>query len=419
MWDYLNMIFRGYVTVSIDSKISVRFFNICRLKRVKISGIESMTDSAEVSFRTSIKNKEMLVKIAEKTGTDIKLEECGLNCICRRIRNKLVILGVFLSVCTILYIQNLFIWRIEITGLDTTGDYAYTNEEISDYLATCNIKTGMLKKDVEKERIESLIKEKYPKVIWISVYTKGTCLYLDMEVARVYNNYGGASANISDVEKNFMEYCNIVADRDCIIKSIITSNGTPVVSAGDEVSAGDILISGSVSINDDSGDTIRTKQVKASGVIYVYCDVDYDRTYSYSYYSKEPSGETGQYKSIVVGRLRLDMGGEPSGKSFEKRQEQTQVCFFNKMYLPIYIINNNYSGYNLKETKYTEEELRIIADSDLNYYIDTLQEKGVQIVEKNVKIITVGETLKASGTIRVVTQAGVPAELHEVPATEQ
>ena len=361
----------------------------------------------------------MLVKIAEKTGTDIKLEECGLNCICRRIRNKLVILGVFLSVCTILYIQNLFIWRIEITGLDTTGDYAYTNEEISDYLATCNIKTGMLKKDVEKERIESLIKEKYPKVIWISVYTKGTCLYLDMEVARVYNNYGGASANISDVEKNFMEYCNIVADRDCIIKSIITSNGTPVVSAGDEVSAGDILISGSVSINDDSGDTIRTKQVKASGVIYVYCDVDYDRTYSYSYYSKEPSGETGQYKSIVVGRLRLDMGGKPSGKSFEKRQEQTQVCFFNKMYLPIYIINNNYSGYNLKETKYTEEELRIIADSDLNYYIDTLQEKGVQIVEKNVKIITVGETLKASGTIRVVTQAGVPAELHEVPATEQ
>lgn len=419
MWDYLNMIFRGYVTVSIDSKISVRFFNICRLKRVKISGIESMTDSDEVSFRTSIKNKEMLVKIAEKTGTDIKLEECGLNCICRRIRNKLVILGVFLSVCTILYIQNLFIWRIEITGLDTTGDYAYTNEEISDYLATCNIRTGMLKKDVEKERIESLIKEKYPKVIWISVYTKGTCLYLDMEVARVYNNYGGTSANISDVEKNLMEYCNIVADRDCIIKSIITSNGTPVVSAGDEVSAGDILISGSVPINDDSGDTIRTKQVKASGVIYVYCDVDYDRTYSYSYYSKEPSGETGQYKSIVVGRLRLDMGGEPSGKSFEKRQEQTQVCFFNKMYLPIYIINNNYSGYNLKETKYTEEELRIIADSDLNYYIDTLQEKGVQIVEKNVKIITVGETLKASGTIRVVTQAGVPAELHEVPATEQ
>lgn len=419
MWDYLNMIFRGYVTVSIDSKISVRFFNICRLKRVKISGIESMTDSDEVSFRTSIKNKEMLVKIAEKIGTDIKLEECGLNCICRRIRNKLVILGVFLSVCTILYIQNLFIWRIEITGLDTTGDYAYTNEEISDYLATCNIRTGMLKKDVEKERIESLIKEKYPKVIWISVYTKGTCLYLDMEVARVYNNYGGTSANISDVEKNFMEYCNIVADRDCIIKSIITSNGTPVVSAGDEVSAGDILISGSVSINDDSGDTIRTKQVKASGVIYVYCDVDYDRTYSYSYYSKEPSGETGQYKSIVVGRLRLDMGGEPSGKSFEKRQEQTQVCFFNKMYLPVYIINNNYSGYNLKETKYTEEELRIIADSDLNYYIDTLQEKGVQIVEKNVKIITVGETLKASGTIRVVTQAGVPAELHEVPATEQ
>lgn len=419
MWDYLNMIFRGYVTVSIDSKISVRFFNICRLKRVKISGIESMTDSDEVSFRTSIKNKEMLVKIAEKIGTEIKLEECGLNCICRRIRNKLVILGVFLSVCTILYIQNLFIWRIEITGLDTTGDYAYTNEEISDYLATCNIKTGMLKKDVEKERIESLIKEKYPKVIWISVYTKGTCLYLDMEVARVYNNYGSASANISDVEKNFMEYCNIVADRDCIIKSIITSNGTPVVSAGDEVSAGDILISGSVSINDDSGDTIRTKQVKASGVIYVYCDVDYDRTYSYSYYSKEPSGETGQYKSIVVGRLRFDMGGEPSGKSFEKRQEQTQVCFFNKMYLPIYIINNNYSGYNLKETKYTEEELRIIADSDLNYYIDTLQEKGVQIVEKNVKIITVGETLKASGTIRVVTQAGVPAELHEVPATEQ
>lgn len=419
MWDYLNMIFRGYVTVSIDSKISVRFFNICRLKRVKISGIESMTDSDEVSFRTSIKNKEMLVKIAEKTGTDIKLEECGLNCICRRIRNKLVILGVFLSVCTILYIQNLFIWRIEITGLDTTGDYAYTNEEISDYLATCNIRTGMLKKDVEKEHIESLIKEKYPKVIWISVYTKGTCLYLDMEVARVYNNYGGASANISDVEKNFMEYCNIVADRDCIIKSIITSNGTPVVSAGDEVSAGDILISGSVSINDDSGDTIRTKQVKASGVIYVYCDVDYDRTYSYSYYSKEPSGETGQYKSIVVGRLRLDMGGEPSGKSFEKRQEQTQVCFFNKMYLPIYIINNDYSGYTLKEKEYTEEELRIIADSDLNYYIDTLQEKGVQIIEKNVKIITVGKTLKASGTIRVVTQAGVPAELHEVPATEQ
>lgn len=419
MWDYLNMLLCGYVTVIIDSKTSVRFFNICRSKRIKICGIENISDGDEVRFRTGIKNKEMLMEIAEKTGTDIKTEGCGLNCICRRIRNKLVILGIFLSVCAILYIQNLFIWRIEITGLDTTGDYAYTNEEITDYLDTCNIRTGMLKKDVDKEHIESLIKEKYPKIIWISVYTKGTCLYLDMEVARVYNNYGGTSANISDVEQNSMEYCNIVADRDCIIKSIIASNGTPVVSAGDEVSARDILISGSVSINDDSGETIRTKQVKASGIIYAYCDFDYDRTYSYSYYSKEPSGETGQYKSIVVGRFRLDMGGEPSGKSFEKRQEQTQVCFFNDLYLPIYIIDNSYSGYTLKEAEYTEEELRSIADSDLNYYIGTLQEKGVQIVEKNVKIITVGKTLKASGTIKVVIQAGVPAELHEVPATEQ
>ena len=78
------------------------------------------------------------------------------------------------------------------------------------------------------------------------------------------------------------------------------------------------------------------------------------------------------------------------------------------MYLPIYIINNNYSGYNLKETKYTEEELRIIADSDLNYYIDTLQEKGVQIVRKNVIITNGNAGMKADGNITAILPVGIP-----------
>ena len=86
------------------------------------------------------------------------------------------------------------------------------------------------------------------------------------------------------------------------------------------------------------------------------------------------------------------------GKSYEQCdmiEEKKQLKIFKNYYLPVYIGSNRYREYVMEEQIYTKEQVKALFEEKLQKFIETLQEKGVQIVEKNVTI------KKASGKWRM------------------
>ena len=71
--------------------------------------------------------------------------------------------------------------------------------------------------------------------------------------------------------------------------------------------------------------------------------------------------------------------------------------------------------YRVVEETYTEEEARQLAQSQLEQYLDELEEKGCQILAQNVQISVNESSCVASGSIQVIEKNGMSAEIEEIP----
>ena len=71
-------------------------------------------------------------------------------------------------------------------------------------------------------------------------------------------------------------FCNLVATKDGVIDSMVVKNGTPMISLGDSVQRGDILVSGL--IVSDKGVPPRTVQSEGE----IYARVFYEKTQAFS-----------------------------------------------------------------------------------------------------------------------------------------
>ena len=75
------------------------------------------------------------------------------------------------------------------------------------------------------------------------------------------------------------------------------------------------------------------------------------------------------------------------------------------LYLPLIYGHNEYVEYVIQDATYTEEEASQILNDRFLMFCETLEEKGVQIIQKNVKIDYIGESSKMSGQL-IIRQTG-------------
>ena len=66
-----------------------------------------------------------------------------------------------------------------------------------------------------------------------------------------------------------------------------------------------------------------------------------------------------------------------------------------------------YKEYHLERQKYGEAEAKKLAEENLDEFCKELAQKGVQIIENNVMIVTDEKNCIASGTVRVIEPIGV------------
>ena len=89
--------------------------------------------------------------------------------------------------------------------------------------------------------------------------------------------------------------------------------------------------------------------------------------------------------------------------NYDVLTEELPFSIISILSLPLSIRQNTYYEYYYKENKYTVEECEKIMTHKLEEICKTFIEKGVQIIEKNVKIETnsVYSTMSGSMTLKV------------------
>lgn len=373
-----------------DAKTALRLMNICSYRGI-VTWRNRKKKADGFYIYSSDRNEVELA--AEKYLLEVKANEMNsLRRIFTLYKKRLSFLAGLIICGLLIYIESLYVWRIDVDGCNDL-----TPEEVISVMENEYPCYGKKKKDIDLETLKNVIADNFEGVCWVSCNISGTHLTVNLRESEDVFNRGKPT-----------DPCNVVAAMDCTIYSIVTSAGTPVVMAGDDVKKGDILISGAVNILNDDSEVVETKMVPADGEVFGVCDIPYSDSVDSNQCIKVP-------KDREISGIKIRLGTKiispyiKKTKNTDSDLEQEEYCLhFGNFYLPVSVTVEHYQYYDLKNEQLDESAVKQRLQEHIQTYIGKMQEKGVQIVRKNVIITNGNAGMKADGEITVILPVGIP-----------
>ncbi len=392
---------RGYVRIRLNSYSPERFLNLCKLHHIEIWDLQNSGGAYEMYI--SIRDFRKLRPLCRKTRARIRVtERHGLPFFLHRYRNrKMFPVGILLCIC-FLYIMSLFIWNIHIEG-----NYSRTTDVILDYLESEHIVHGMKKSDVDCKEIQSIIRIQFPDIIWVSAEIRGTRLLI-----RIRENSDSTEVQEAQEEAGPRD---IVAAREGIITSILVRSGVARVQVGDEVEEGALLVSGRIDLLDDAGEVSGYQYTASDADVYARTVYTYFDEFVLSHETRHPTGKKRMGVYVSFGNKTFSLNLKPGYETYTVLNTEYPLKLTENFYLPVSFGTTRYEEYEIYSEYYSEEEAKLLAEENLNDFLENLIQKGVQIVENNVKIKVGRNTCASYGTIVAVEDIGgfAPTEILE------
>lgn len=378
----------GYVTVRIEGFGIERFINICKNHNIPLYKLRFSENTSTVTLKSSNfrkicsfrKNANVKLRIISKTGMPFFLFFYR--------KRWLFVVGIFLCIGIHGFLSN-FLWEI-----DVEGNSFYSDKTIKEYISSNNIVYGTPTRNISCNEIETLIRENFEKVTWVSATLKGARLTINLK----------ENPDASSIVNNTSPW-DIVAKKDGTIESIITRKGTPIVKAGDEVKKGDVLVMSRVDYTNESGEIFGTEYVSADSDIVIKTVNNFETCILRNYDKKQYTGNNKTFTSIKAGTYCISF---PKMKcNFELFDTVTEYVPLDKSdrILPVTYIYTTYKEYELVPSEYTDEELTERLQEEFNNNIHKLEENGIQIIDNSVKIDLNADKGSLTGTITLLEKA--------------
>ena len=378
---------RGYLKVEITGYSPERFLNLCRYHHIYIWGLAPKKNAYK--FYISLRGFYKLKPIVKKTHTKIHVSgKYGVPFFTHRYRKrKLFFLGLILCT-TLLYFYSGFIWDIHFEGNEK-----WTDEVLSEFLASKDVQAFMKKSEVNCPEIAKEIREEYNDIVWVSASIDGSCLKIKMK-----ENEDSFLEEESETGKKTPK--DLVATQDGVITKIITRSGVPQVHIGDTVSKGEILVSGRVDVVDDSGEVIDYQYQVSDADIFADTQLEYTDSMPLSYSDKIYDKKHRSQYYLQLGQWKFSVGTiKNKYENPEISTEEHRVKLGENFYLPIWYGQKTVQSYHFKEKKYTKKEIQEQLSANFHQFCKELEEKGIQIKRNSVKIHIGNDKATASGIL--------------------
>ena len=354
---------QGYVKIRVWGFAPQRFINLCSNKGILLWNIEKQEDVYTMCI--GLRSFYELRPIARKTKVRVVISErYGLPFfVPGMLRRKAFLAGLFLAVAFWL-ISSLFVWDIQVTG-----NYQVTDDVFYSFLEQEGIHTGMRRSELNIGELEKQIRRKFSQVTWTSGRLDGTRLVIevkenDMSVPEVVQDAAGAGKDL-------------VAECNGVITDMIVRCGVPKVSIGSEVAKGDILVEGRIPIYAEDGTVREYRPVTPDADIVLE-----------HYIRKKYTGRQKTFYFIHFGDREWKPEKKMDFLQYDSVLEACPVKALEYLQIPCMVGRITYREYQKTEYYYTVSEAETVLQKKIMDFLETLDEKGVQIISKDVKIET-------------------------------
>lgn len=385
---------RGYLRIRVWGFSPERFMNLCSNKDILLWDIEQENDNYVMCI--SLKSFYKIRPIVRKTGTRVAIiKRYGLPFLMPVIlRRKVFLTGLSLTLC-FWYVSSLFVWDIELSG-----NYRITDDVLESFLEGQGVRAGVRRDRLEIGELEKAIRRAFPEVIWTSARLEGTRLW-------IYIKENDAPVIGEDDRGQETAGSDLTAEYDGRIVSMIVRSGVPMVQIGDTVEKGTVLVDGKVPVYNEDATVREYIFTDADADICMEHSLDFRTELSFDYIKKEYTGrEKKQYFLQLGGRKEIKLPCEVPYMVYDSVMRQSRPGLFDKLNIPVSGGYYLYREYQNVEHEYTLDEAESILREKLSDFLTTLEEKGIQMIEKNVKIDTGGNGWFLQGVFLVQEAVG-------------
>lgn len=353
--------FKSSIKLRIKGKNINRFINRLIRQNIEIIDMKSISYK-EIEIRIYKSDLEKL----EKVKTIYELEEINsygfikikkiLN------KNKLLLLFMFFGVCLLIFLTNI-IFEVEVVHNKKEIQELLLNE-LKKYDIT---EKKFVKSFAEIEKIKESILDKYKdKLEWIEIERVGTKYIVRVEERKI--------PSIDGEQQNR----NIVAKKSAIIKTIIAENGVVVKNINDYVKKGDIIVSGSVYLNETLKNII-----SANGTI--YGEVWYKSTVEVPFVYNEANYTSNTNKVLTLKFLNHRFELFNFNKYINKEIEEKKLL--SHTFLPIELVYETQREVEKTDKIYTiDEAIAIAREKSIKAMESKLNDKEYIISSKDLKV---------------------------------
>ncbi len=392
IWNYL----KGYVIIKASGLSAGKFINMAAYYGVDLWDIRN--DGKNYFIKARMADVDELKEISRKSGcrTEV-IKYRGIPFLVKKYKKRRAF--IFGCVFFIFYIcsMSLFVWRVKVEG-----NYRVAGEDIKNFCASQGLRAGVLKNDVDLNKISNDIIAQFGDIAWASVNIDGSEAIISI------------SETIPETEIiDNSEPCDIISQYDGIIESIMVAEGTPTVSAGDIVKKGDMLVSGRLSFKDGE---------EEKGYTYVKSDAYIRaRTVHRLSFSVDKRKNEKEYTGNSSISVYISLFGNEYGFGMPNNFENCDYKLRNDIGLsigdykiPFGLKIYNAEEYILKETLITKEEADIMAKDVLLTYGEENFGFDAYVISQDLNGSDEGDRVNYTAVLEVSHKIG-----QEVPCSGQ
>lgn len=394
----------GYLDVCLGGFSPERFLNLCMARQIRIWNLH-FQDGMHF-FYIPLMDFYKLRPLARKAKVRLRIKgRYGLPFFLHRNRKRKLFAAGVAGFFLVLFVMSGFIWNITLEG-----NYRFSDDTLLHYLDQLDIRYGVRKGGIDCEGLEESIRSSFPDIIWVSAQISGTRLMI-----KVKENDGMRSIPVKDETPR-----SLTAAKDGVITRMVVRSGKAQAEPGDTVQQGQLLVSGVVPIYNDAQELVNEQYVRADADIYARTvEESVERISKYTV-ERSSTGRVRRGIGLRIGRVSFVwLLPAPADTSWKITRENRQVTLFRDFYLPVWVDKITAQEYQAYERCLTNEEITWEKDKINQQKIENFEEKGVQIIENNVKILNKTSGLEFQYEYVLEEQIGVGQNINPLEETRQ
>ena len=379
----------GYLRIFVRGTKADRFLNLCALKGIFLWNVEKTEDGMLLNLRW--KQFFLIRPLVRKTRVRVAIRKrIGLPFFLPKFLGRLPFFAGAVTV-TVLWICSAgFLWNVEFAG-----NQKVTKDQLWDFLENRQIKIGMPLKELALSELEKELMREFPDVTWTSITVKGTKLVVSVKERDVPKKE----------EKIRHVGMELISPSEGRVVSMIVRSGAPKVKIGEKVQKDQVLLSGMVPIMGDDGTVREWMEVDADGDVMIERTRIYEDSLSKTYLKKALTGREKKTTYLMMGGKSLFQKEKNTYYRENVMRRDMTPDVLSRFGIPLRVLEVTCQEWLPVLCVRDEEEGRAILEKKIASFLGSLEEKGIQIIDKNVKIDSEGDFWLLSAEIQTIEKA--------------